>query len=273
MFIFWGTRKTESKEGYVAEFCPVCREITSFQLRRIGMADHLYGVSLGKGKTLGHAAICEGCQTQIGVDAMDYRAFARRPGQNLQVLIDETFPNIRKSRSERLILEDKVRSGELDDADRQAMLMEPFHIFSAATEANFTGQIHIQGRGGWGCLGTFVIAFAVVIIGNAIWAYPEERERITTAAMGIMVLGGLYSFVQLLLEPRRIFARRILPGLAKALRPLHPTKDELAGCLERFNRAGFKIGRKTKLDVLWNAVQQADREPGSALQGPEAAAP
>jgi hypothetical protein len=268
MFIFWGTRKTETKEGYVAEFCPVCREITPFQLRRIGMADHLYGVSLGKGKTLGHAALCQGCQTQIGADAMDYRAFARRADQHIHVLINETFPNIREARSPRLALEEQLKSGTLEEAARQAMLLESFQILSAETEATFTGQIQIQGRGGWGCLGTFVMAFVAGMVGSVIWVYPEQRDYTTNVITGILVLGGLYSFVQLLLEPRRIFARKILPRLAKALRPLNPTKEELASYLERFKRAGFKIGKKVKPDAMWDAIQQAGREASGALQGP-----
>lgn len=255
MFIFWGTRKTETKEGYVAEFCPVCREITPFLVRRIGMADHLYGISLGKGKVLGHAASCEDCNTPLGVDALDYRAFAKRRDQDIPALISETFPNIRNARAERLSLEDQVKAGTLDEAHRQAMLLEPFQIFSAATEANFTGQLHIGGRGGWGCLGTFVAAAALGFVGNAVLMNPEHREKIGFAALAILVAGGLYSFVQMLLEPNRAFARKILPGLAKSLRPLRPTQDELAACLERFKRAGFKIGKKMKPEVLWNAIQ------------------
>ncbi|MEK7950631.1 hypothetical protein [Luteolibacter soli] len=97
---------------------------------------------------------------------------------------------------------------------------------------------------------------------------PEQREYTTNVITGILVLGGLYSFVQLLLEPRRIFNRKILPRLAKALRPFHPTKEELASYLERFKRASFKIGKKVKPEVLWDAIQNVDRESSGAFQAP-----
>ena len=258
MFIFWGSRKTEKKEGYVAEFCPVCRAIKPFQLSRVGVSDHLYGVSLGQAKVLGHAGICQECGIRIGVDAVGYTAFAKYPGTDVEALIRQTFPRIREARAPRLALEDQVRTGTLAPADRETLLMEPFHLFSDLTEANFAGSIHIQGKGGWGCLGTFVVAFAVLLICNAIWVLPEQRDSIMGIFFGILVIGGLYSFVQLLLEPGRIFSRKIIPGLAKALAPLKPTKEELASCIERFKRSGFKIGKKTKLDVLWKAIQPPD---------------
>ena len=38
MFIVWGTKRTERKQGLVADFCPICREVRAFQLIRVGLA-------------------------------------------------------------------------------------------------------------------------------------------------------------------------------------------------------------------------------------------
>lgn len=254
MFIFWGTRTTEKKHGYVADFCPICRKITPFRISRFGTVGHFYGISMGRQKLLGHAGYCENCGTQIGVDATSYEAFEKESGNDVESLIRTTFPSIREARAARLALEEKVRAGTLDPEERRALLMEPFHLSSELTEATLSGETKIQGRGGWGCLSTVLVSLAVLFIGNAIWADPEEREKVLTVFTILLIGGGIVSLILLVLEPGRIFSRKIVPNLVAALKPLKPTKEELAACLDRFKRSGFKLGKKIKAERLWKAI-------------------
>lgn len=255
MFIFWGTTKTKKKMGFVADFCPVCRKAEPLLITRIGVGEHLYGVSLGKGKLVGHEGVCQGCHTRLGVEATIYDGFAKKPGDDVEALGQTTFPRLRELRAQRFALEQQLRDGTLAAADREMLLMEPFHLFSDLAETHFTGNIQAGGRGGWGCLGTFVIAFLVFLIGNAFLMYPEARSTLSAVVGYILLTGGLVSVVLMIFEPGRIFRRKMLPSLAKALRPLRPTRDEITDALARFKRSGYKLGKKLKPEVLWNEIQ------------------
>jgi len=220
------------------------------------MKEHFYGISLGSGKTLGHAGFCGKCGTQIAMDATAYSSLAKQPGDNVEILAKQTFPYLRQARAERLALEEKLRAGRLTPWEREQLLLEPFAIVSELFEAKFGGgAMHIQGRGAWAILGGFAAAFGIVIAANQLWFPSEHRDKALTAA-GIIVLAGcLYFLIQLFFEPRRIYTREFLPSLAKALRPLKPTKEEITMCLERYKRAGMQIGKKIKPAELWEAVQ------------------
>lgn len=255
MFVFWGTTKTKKKLGYVADFCPVCRIVTPLQVTRIGVGEHLYGVSLGKGKLVGHEGVCLICQTRLGIDATTYDFIATTAGEGIDSLLYRTFPKLKEVRAARLALERQVVEGTLAPADRQMLLMEPFHLFSDLAESHFTGNVQVGGRGGWGCLGTFVTAFLVFMIGNAFVMYPEARSTLSAVVGYILLTGGLVSVVLMIFEPGRIFRCKMLPSLAKALRPLKPTQDEIADALARFKRSGYKLGKKLKPEVLWNEIQ------------------
>lgn len=181
----------------------------------------------------------------------------------MESLIKQTFPTIRERRAKRLELEERVRSGGIAPAEREALLMESFQMLSDRIEATFQGSIQIRGRGAWGCLGTFLLCIVVFLVGTAYIINPGSRDLLTGTVGIIAVLGGLYSFVQLVLEPGRMFWREIFPHLVTALRPLKPTQEELASILDRFKRSGFKIGKKVKAERLWNAIQ-AEPQPMEA---------
>jgi hypothetical protein len=40
--IIWGTKRTLNKLGYVADFCPLCRQSRAFSVSRVGKVGHFY---------------------------------------------------------------------------------------------------------------------------------------------------------------------------------------------------------------------------------------
>src|SRR5687768_11530581 len=100
MAIVWGKKSVEKRLGYAADFCPICREINPFQVFRLAVADHIYYVSLGEGKLLGHIGECSKCKTKIPVNPMRYKTFFFAPGNDIEKLILETYPNIRSDYAE-----------------------------------------------------------------------------------------------------------------------------------------------------------------------------
>ncbi len=256
MLIISGKRRSKKRLGFVADFCPVCREITAFSIHRFAMKEHLYGISLAEGKTLGHAGFCTRCGTQIAMDATIYASYATEPGNRVEELARKTFPYLRQARAERLALEEKLRIGRLSPWEREKLMLEPLTVFAELCEAKFGEMsLHLGGRGGWGLLGSFAVAAILFMVVNT-HGFPEEyRTTGSMAAVGIFLAGFLYFFVNLFKEARRIYVREYLPPLGKALAPLRPKKEELEAYLERYRRAGFQLGKKARADELWEATQ------------------
>jgi len=58
MSIIWGRKQVEKRLGYVADFCPICRDINPFLVSSVGVAEHIYYLPIGKGELISHIAEC-----------------------------------------------------------------------------------------------------------------------------------------------------------------------------------------------------------------------
>ncbi len=253
MVFISGTQRTEKKLGYVADFCPVCHGFQSFRLSKIGSGDHLYFIPLGTNQVLGHIATCLKCGTVLEADPLVFRAFAKKVPNQVESLIDETFPDIRRVRAARLELESKTVARTLDASERQMLIGELFRHFETRVVARTKG-VQIQGRGGWGCLGTVLLGALLLVAVNLLSTDSDKRAMVFPALGAIALVGGLISFILMLLEPGRIMKREILPALAAALHPVKASEEELETVLTRLRQSGFLIGKKVKLTRLMAAM-------------------
>ena len=108
MFIVWGKTIKRQKLGFVADFCAVCRDLRTFQVKRIGSASHLYYISFGQGDLVGYERICGVCSTPVDAVPDTYTGMAKS-FQPASELISETFPNYYTVYRELLERERKVR--------------------------------------------------------------------------------------------------------------------------------------------------------------------
>ncbi|MGC4013271.1 MAG: hypothetical protein QM755_01965 [Luteolibacter sp.] len=229
----------------------------AFQVKRIGVAGHLYGVSLGKGDLVGHLATCQICKTTKEVDPIRYIAFLPKPGQEMSDLVRQTFPNILEAYADRLEIERKITAGEtLDPETRQAFIMEPFRVAAPQVETLFTGGTRIDNRGGLGCLGTLLFCILIVSVGPSLCKSAAAEETVYLTALAVGAIGAFLSLVLMALAPRRTVETEIIPQLAAGLRPLRPSQEEVAACLKKLDISGLKIGKKVKLEKLWQALQE-----------------
>ena len=172
MFIFWGTKAVTRKLGYVADFCPICREIRGFQVNRIGMAGHLYGVSFGQGQLAGHQKTCLPCGVELKADAAIYKDIPKKlQDAGTTQLISSTFPNIRQYYADRLSLEDQLtrQPSQIDVQTRLALIKEPFLLLAPIVEKRFSA-VHIDRYVGAALVLTIVAAVAVSNIFNVLSA-------------------------------------------------------------------------------------------------------
>src|SRR6478735_10354926 len=118
-------------------FCPLCRGIERFKVSKLGMADHLFFISLGMKNVIGHEGECMVCGNKRSVDGMAYKAFSKKPDGPIDSLVESTFPDIREVYANRLSLESQLRDGTLGPTDRVTFIQEIFQIFNRIAEENF----------------------------------------------------------------------------------------------------------------------------------------
>ena len=136
--IIWGKKYVYSRLGYVADFCPLCREVRAFGLKRVGLAGHIYYISLTEGELVGHTRACAGCGIIFDASPENYA----RPSKELRPvreLIAHTFPNIAAYYARRFALEKAIRDpfAKVSAADRMALVKEPFTLLSNRAEERF----------------------------------------------------------------------------------------------------------------------------------------
>lgn len=248
--IVHGTKRVERRIGYVADFCPVCRCPQAMRLLRIGLASHIYFISIGGGKLVAHLAECLSCGVQTVTDPLRYASVEKRPAADLERLIESTFPNLRTAYAERLALEEDIRKNPhaLPADVRMEFVVEPFRLLNPMAEQRFQNSTQMDKQSGIGCLATILIPVLLVWAAHLIGKGDSDMALYVALGAGGVIF--LYTMVQLHLAPGRYVRGKMIPILAKALRPLEPSKEELADCLSRCKTAGMKVGGHVKLDTL-----------------------
>jgi len=129
-FLLWGKKETRKQLGYVADFCPICRKVSAFVARELGVASHVYFVSVEKSDVHGEIRECLTCEASFDFDYSRYVELADRPGRTVEHLVEETFPDIGEVFARRLALERQIAANphSLEPGLRGEFLMEPFHI-------------------------------------------------------------------------------------------------------------------------------------------------
>jgi hypothetical protein len=257
MLIVWGQKRVERSRGNVADFCPICREVRAFQLIRVGLASHVYYISFGEGKLAGHIIRCSDCGVALSVDPTRYATTEKDSRVSLEALARDTFPNLREANAARLELETRIKQSRLalSGDEYRHCLMEPFALLNPQVERRFANSTELDRPAGLGCLGTVLIG-AALFFGSMAVRGPMQ-DKILVAALVAVVIGTIYTFVQMHLGPGRFFRAKILPSLVRALKPLRPTRDDVAECVQHCKTLGLKIGKVAKVDEVWARLERS----------------
>lgn len=239
MFIFWGKKLVRRRIGYVADFCPVCRTLRCFKVKRVGTVPHVYYVSLGgEGDLVGHTRTCAGCN--VDLDARPELYLGIHPHMlPPEELASATNPDWRLVHAERLKLEAALASdpATLSPEQRTTLLQEPFALLAPKAEERFRSP-HFDPRTLGMLLGALVLVGLAAALGGAI---PGAKTGLVILAVLIGVAGVAWQVAQ---TRRRWLRDVIFPTLLHALRPLRPTPREIEDALAASRRRGEQIGRK-----------------------------
>jgi hypothetical protein len=255
MIFVWGRKRTERKQGKVADFCPVCREIRSFELIRVGIAGHVYYVSFGEGQLAGYIVCCDYCRLGMGAQPTRYQSAEKRYVGDLENLIHTTFPTLRSDMAPRLALEEQLKRTRtaISNEQRGRFLLEPFGLLNPQVESRFGNSSAFDKQSGLGCLGTVLVGGGLFF--GSLAFRGSAQDNLLIAAAILFGLGTIYTFAQLHFAPQRFVKAKILPVLVRALEPLEPTQDEIKGCLDQCKSTGMKIGSALKPVQIWNELQ------------------
>jgi hypothetical protein len=259
MFVIWGKKRVEKKVGYVAEFCPICRDIRPFLVSRVGLAPHIYYFAFNEGKLIGHVAECQTCRAKIPVNSLKYKALLSSiANKDIETLIAQTYPDLRTDYAERLSLEERIKRHEmLSSPEREALLLEPFTYLSSKVEEKYA-KATLDNKSRFGCFGTIALVVLLSCVSSTLAMLEAELAHDIMSIIVILVatFGFAYTVIQIMLGPRRFVKKEIIPLLAQALLPLNPTQAEITRLLNYFKARGFKIGQKISDKKLWEALQE-----------------
>jgi hypothetical protein len=250
MFIVWGRKITRRKLGYVADFCGICRVPRAFRMTRLGSVGHVYYISSGEGKLVGHERTCTSCGAFSYADPKDYAGIAKSSGP-METLKRETYPGLDEALAPRMELEAKVKAAPhlLSEEERLGLVFSPINLISPKVEKHFA-TTHMDGGVALAIGGGVGLCFLGATIGNSI--APEYGPQGVVA--GLVIGAGLVVW-QLIAAGPRFMRKEILPLLAKSLAPVQPSEAEIDRVLLELKKARHKIGSKLKASQLIAAIR------------------
>jgi hypothetical protein len=183
MLIVWGTMSLGVRRGWVADYCPICRNCTTFRAKQMRLIPHLMFVPLWIGKPVMWRCRCSECRTRTGRPGRFYLRSLRRQGEPLE-MVEQTNP---------------MGTGEIDALlDRESRIDEGIATFEERVESGCDAlnlvslEIEMRCDRGKTRSVSSLIAIALIVTATAafacwaassIWAWP-----VTIAAVSLLVL-------------------------------------------------------------------------------------
>lgn len=252
MFIFWGKKRKARRLGRVAEFCPICRDIRPHRVVEVVIAGHIYYISVGDGELVGfelHCEDCGGCRIQ---EEAPYPHIARDANLNLKDLLVQTNPRLPDRMQERIKLERELRTGRLTPEMRHDLLLEPFLQLNPWVEARLT-----RSKMDWPSWLGFVASLVLLVVWIMLRDTKPARSNLIANAIGGVAIGLMaFSLIYFATDGERFVRQRVLPLMARALRPLRPSPDELERTIEFLRARRLKIGKHIRPAALERQLKQ-----------------
>jgi len=248
MLIVWGRKVVRRKAGYVADFCPCCRGLRPFTLYVHRSVAHIQRIPLGFGEEVGFERVCNDCRAPYEAKDTTYAQVSRRllPLQELKRL---TYPTLDRVSQERLALEERVRTGrvKLSPEDRFAWVKAPFMYLSPRVER---GSMHMDKELAITLAGCIVLFLSAGYVSRNY--VPDLAPQI-----GLITLAVILALVvwQLRESGLRFMRRQILPALARSLKPLQPTQQEIEAVIGEIKQGTHKIGKRLKAAEVMEQIR------------------
>jgi hypothetical protein len=237
--------------GWVADLCPICRDLRAFEVNELRRVARVYFVPLGRGSLEGREITCVDCQSVLQAPEDGYEALSPRRRDPAQ-LVPMTNPGLLDRAGDWFERQHLVAMGTLSRGERTGEIVSVLRALDH--------MAWMRSRGGPEELLTAlcVVVFFVVLIGTVVSWSGSPGWRIACAAMAAGMLA--LSTTMVLTHRSMAAGRHMLPRLVRALEPLEPTLEELDAALQFAQRQGLRIGRYvTGRRLLRELARERDR--------------
>jgi hypothetical protein len=252
--VVMGTVIRRRSLGYGLHFCPICRELRQCGVKAVMKVTHIYFLPIGSGEHVVNELTCPDCGSTYG--QAPNRTLTTQKERALDevtmlgsLLSDESSPLLA-----RLELEERLH--KLSTAERRTLLAEPF----LALSYEYSGA----GKKGWR---QSVMALGQLILISSLFASPilwffwrEDRNNIPLliSALGVSLFTAAFAALMLWIQfssPRRITSRLFMARLARSLRPLSPTQQDIEGILKALRARGVEVADSVEMAALMAGLE------------------
>lgn len=243
MIFIWGKKTKLKKQGTVADFCSICRDVTACDLSEVRVVRHVYHIPLGSGTLMGHVNRCQTCGTSYKADVKDYPSFSNDGTRDAAVLLEAAGSGVKARIAKRRELEKRMRARSLSVEERTALLREPFVVLSPRVDVRL-GTTHFDWTSGGALLATIATFILLVSLSDG-FSEPLKTD-FGIAAVAAILFGALATVWFLFTDTSRFVRKRLHPLLARALSPLNPTSEEIDAVVKRLKTEGLSLAKKLK---------------------------
>jgi FimV-like protein len=256
----WGEKEVRRRLGYVADFCPLCRDLRAFEVNRLGIAGHIYYITFVEGRLAGYRMTCQVCRTEFQCEPETYATLARESAPPLR-LAATTFPGWRRKRAPELAVERMLADpfAKIPAQRRLELIRAPFTKLGPRVEKRFGETFTMDG-----VTAATAIAVLAAIYLASIWRTGTAYEYRDEVLAGVFAGALIAMIAQFLLAKGRYFRREIFPILVPALKPIKPTREELEAVVQDLRTLRMMIARKIDVAALAAAVTATSSAPPSA---------
>jgi hypothetical protein len=249
-FVVWGKKQVRRSMGYVADFCPACRDPRPFRVGRVAIASHVFYIPLREERLMAHYRICTDCGVQLKANLETYESISKRKA-DFEALCERTNSKLLDACAKRLVAEKEAElSTDISTIEaRAAKIQRYFMVMSPLVEQRFS-SIRLD-KETW----VTVAATAMAMFVSRPLVESLAPERVSSVFESLFVVGASGILWMFLTASRRFMTRKVVPPLSKSLQPLQPSLSEIKAVLSELKNMRYKIGSKLHAEELLNAIR------------------
>lgn len=239
MIFVWGQKRVYTHAGYVADFCPVCHATRAFSVQRIGLAWHLWYITVSKGELAGYQRTCCDCGVVLPVEPAHYPQLSAEQLPLVQ-LEQTTNPHLSIRHADALAAAARLREAPqlLDEAERRRQLDAALRLQADALD-EYEAATRLDREVWWSIGGAF--AFCAVVLMALRQHAPQNMDTGFIIAFFLSLGAVAWQLSQM---GERYLRRDLLPKLARSLSPLQPRPAEIDEALDRLRAQGRKLAQR-----------------------------
>ncbi len=255
MFIVWGTKVVRRVVGRRADYCQLCQGFQPATLIRVKLVNHVYYIPVNAGSLIGLEQTCETCGLRLEAnDLGEYPQVSHDRHADVETLLEDTNPGARHRWAAHIAWDDALRAGTVTPANRAQTMTDTFVLANYLVEAR-TAHWNFDKLSSAACVLTLTCLLGGLWLGDSM---GDRREDFKSTVVALTVGLALLTIVLFLRDGHRYTRRAVLPVLARALRPLKPTEEELSRLLQNLKSREMKIGKYLDAHQILEAMVQFD---------------